>query len=400
MSSYIGSNGTFEVMRNLNIEKIYRLILLNQPISRAQLAKLSGSNKVTVSNCVEFLMEKGVVRELGVAGAKKGRPATMLSINGDSGVFVGIEMSIPSIRIVVTNLAGVMLDNIILPDTGPDPKAFTKQISETIAMLKEQYKLRKLGVVGVGIAFPGHYNQRTGVIELIINRQTWNQFPIREELRKCNLDVPVFIQSNTQAGAMSEIHFGQANPYEHLVCISGTWGINASTYSNGAIINGYQGFAGRFAHTIIQVNGRQCVCGNKGCLEEYASIRALFNKLYPGESQHQKYIMEISQRIKNKEPVAMTALNEIIQFLEIGMVNLINTFNPTRICIGGYLGSIIDDSMLKELSANVAGMLPEHYWRHLEIYCSSLGELSVAYGCIAIVRDELINILSDSEVKE
>ncbi len=399
MNSYIGSNGTFEVMRNLNLEKIYRLILLNQPVSRAQLAKLSGSNKVTVSNCVDFLLEKGVVHELGVAGTK-GRPATMLSINGDSGVFVGVEMSIPSIRVVVTNLAGAMLDNIILPDTGPEPEAFIQQVSVTVTMLKEQYKLRKLGVVGVGIAFPGHYNQLTGVIELIINRQTWNQFPIREEMQKCNLGVPFFIQSTTQAVTMGEIHFGKANPYEHVVCISGTWGIGASMYSNGALINGYQGFAGRFAHTIIQANGKQCVCGNKGCLEEYASIRALFNKLYPGQLQHQKHIEEILERVKRKEPVAMAALYEIMQFLEIGIVNLINTFNPTRICISGYLGLIIDDAMLKELKTVIAKMLPEHYCKHLDICCSSLGELSVAYGCIAIVRDKLIGILSDSEVME
>lgn len=63
MNSYIGISGTFEVMRNLNLEKIYKLLLLNQPISRARLAKLSGSNKVTVSNCVEYLLKKGIIHE-------------------------------------------------------------------------------------------------------------------------------------------------------------------------------------------------------------------------------------------------------------------------------------------------------------------------------------------------
>ncbi|MGE5604607.1 MAG: ROK family protein, partial [Bacteroidota bacterium] len=209
MNSYIGSNGTFELMRNLNLEKIYRLILLNQPVSRVQLSKLSGLNKMTVTNCVDFLLEKGVVHELGVTGTR-GRPATMLSINGDSGVLVGIEMNIPSIRVIVTNLVGTILENIILPDTGPNPEAFIQQVSVTIKMLREQYKLRKLGVVGVGIAFSGHYNQQTGIIELMSNRQTWNKFSVQEELQKCNLGVPIFIQSTMQAGAMGEIHFGNA----------------------------------------------------------------------------------------------------------------------------------------------------------------------------------------------
>ena len=399
MNSYIGANGTFEGMKNLNLEKIYKLILLNQPISRASLAKLSGSNKVTVSNCVEFLLEKGIVHGLEVVGEGKGRPATMISINGDSGVFVGIEMNIPAIRVVVTSLTGVMLQDIILPDTGYDPKAFTQQISTTIAMLKESYKFRKLGVVGVGIALPGHYNQQTGVIEFMANRQTWNQFSIRKEMEQCDLGVPLFIQSAVQAGAMGEIHFGQANPCKHLVYISGTWGINASMYSNGTIISGHQGFAGRFGHSIIQVNGKKCICGNAGCLEEYASIRALFNKMYQGAPQHYKYIEEILERVRKKDPIAVEALYEIVQYLAIGLVNVVNAFNPSHVCIGGYLGSMIDASLLNEIKTIIAQMLPKHYWEPLEIYCSGLGELCVAYGCIAIVRDRLIGILGDSANK-
>ena len=183
MNSYIGSSGTFEVMRNLNLEKIYRLILLNQPISRVKLAQLSGSNKVTVSNCVDFLLENGIVHEVGIVVAGKGRPATMLSIDGDSGVLVGIEMNIPLTRVVVTSLSGVMLENIILPVVGPDPEVFTQHVVETIKMLKKMYKVRRLGVVGVGFAFPG-YNRQTGVIELMPKWQTWKEFPILKEMQK------------------------------------------------------------------------------------------------------------------------------------------------------------------------------------------------------------------------
>lgn len=400
MNSYIGASGTFEGMRNLNLEKIYKLILLNQPISRARLAQLSGSNKVTVSNCVDYLLEKGIVRELGAVGAGKGRPATLLSINGDSGILVGIEMNIPFTRVVVTGLSGVMLENIILPDIGPDPDAFTQQISETITMLKEQYKTCKLGVVGIGFAFP-NYNHQTGVVENMPNRQTWNQFPILQKLQKYNPGIPLFIQSTVQAATMGEIHFGKASPFEQLVYISGTWGISASMYSNGNLVSGHHGFAGRIGHFIIEVNGRQCTCGSKGCLEEYASIRALFNKLYPGQPQHHKYIEEILERVRKKDPVAIESLQEIVRYLAIGVVNVINAFNPSRICIGGNLGSIIDASlMLDEIKTIVSQMLPKRYWESLDIYCSSLGELGVAYGCIAVVRDQLLSILAeDSAIK-
>jgi N-acetylglucosamine repressor len=398
MNSYIGASGTFEVMRNLNLDKIYKLILLNQPISRAKLAILSGSNKVTVSNCVDYLLKKGIVRGLGAVGSGKGRPATLLSINGDSGVLVGIEMNIPFIRVVVTSLSGVMLENIILSDIEIAPDVFIQQITETINMLKEQYKTCKLGIVGIGCAFP-NYNHQTGVIESIQNMPKWNKFPILQELEKYTLGIPLFIQSTIQAATMGEIHFGKASPFEQLVYISGTWGISASMYSNGNLVSGQHGFAGRIGHFIIEVNGRQCTCGSKGCLEEYASIRALFHKLYPGQSQHYKYIEEILDRARKRDPIVIESLHEIVQYLAIGVVNVINAFNPSCICIGGNLGSIIEASlMLEEIKTIVSQSLPKRYWESLNIYCSSLGELGVAYGCIAVVRDQLLSILGDNPV--
>jgi N-acetylglucosamine repressor len=395
MNSYIGASGTFEVMRNLNLEKIYRLILLNQPISRTQLAQLSGSNKVTVSNCVGFLLDKGIVHEVGVVGKEKakGRPAVLISINGDSGVLIGIEMNVPFTRVIVTSLSGEMLENIILSDIETDPQKFTQRVAATIIKLKEMYKDRKLGVIGVGFAFPG-YDQQTGVIKQMPKWQTWDQFPILKEMQKHHLDVPLFFQSTVQAATMGEIHFGKADPFEQLVYISGTWGISASLYSNGALVSGHHGFAGRIGHFIIQVDGKQCICGSKGCLEEYASIRALFNKLYPGKPQHHKYIEEILERVRGKDPLVMTALHETVQYLAIGVVNVINAFNPSCICIGGYLGSIIDASLLKEIKTIVMQRLPSYYWETLDIYCSNLHELGVTYGCIAVVRDQLLSILA------
>ncbi|TCS80399.1 ROK family protein [Pectinatus cerevisiiphilus] len=210
---------------------------------------------------------------------------------------IGIEMIIPFIRIIVTNLSGTLLKNIILSDIEIVPKSFIQQFIKTLTTLKAQYKSYKLGIIGIGFAFP-NYNHKTGIIENIPNMQKWNQFPILQELEKCKLDIPFFIQSTVQAATMGKIHFGKANPFEQLVYISGTWGISASMYSNGNLISGQHGFAGRIGHSIIDVNGRQCICGNKGCLEEYASIRALFKKLYPGQSQQHKYIEEILKRVK------------------------------------------------------------------------------------------------------
>lgn len=393
MNSYIGLSGSFDVMRSLNIEKVYKLILLNHPVSRSKISQLSGLNKATVGNCISFLLEQGIVHEIGITDAQVGRPSALIEIKGDSGVFIGIEMDILASRILVTNLSGLMLDSFLLSDTGQNPDSFLKKLADTIINLKQIYQGWRLGVVGVGIALPGHYNNKTGIIEFMANRQTWNGFPIRKELLKYHLGVPLYIQFAVPAGAMGEIHFGKSNPCEHLAYISGTWGIGASMYSNGILYTGYQGFAGRFGHSIIQANGRKCVCGNRGCLEEYASMRALVKKLYPERHLHYECVVEILERLKKEDPVTLEAINEIAEYLAIGITNVVNAYNPSQVCIGGYLGLLLNNQFLTEIKRIVTKMLPEHYRRNLHIYCSNLGELCVAYGCVAIVRDNLINII-------
>ncbi len=396
MNSYIGLNGSFDLMRKLNIEKVYKLILLNQPISRPKIGELAGLNKATVGNCIDFLLGKGVVQERGVTGSKRGRPPALIGLDGESGVFVGIEINVPSTRALVTDMTGAKLESLLLPDLGSEPEAFTALLAATVAGLRDKYKDRKLGVIGVGIALPGHYNRQTGIIDFMANRQAWNGFPIRQEMLKHDLGVPLYFLYNVIAGAMGEIHFGKSNPCEHLAYISGTWGIGASMYANGTIYSGHEGFAGRFGHTIIQANGKKCTCGNYGCLEEYASMRAVVERLYPERPSQPKYIEEVLERVKAAEPEAMAAVNEMAQYLAIGLANVVNAYNPSQVCIGGHLGSLINICLLDEVKAMIARLLPQHYQRRLDIYCSELGELCVAYGCIATVRDNLVGILVEA----
>lgn len=397
MNSYIGLNGSFDLMRKLNVEKVYKLILLNRVISRPQISQLSGLNKATVGNCIDFLLESGVVQELGVTEATRGRPPALIGLNGDSGVFIGIELNVPSIRILVTDLAGVKQESLVLPDQESNPESVIKQLSATIASFQEKHKCRKLGVVGVGIAIPGHFDKETGLIDFMSNWKIWNKFPIRRTMERYNPGVPFYFQNNVMAGAMGEIHFGKSNPCEHLAYVSGNWGIGASMYSNGTVYSGHQGFAGRFGHSIVHANGKKCTCGNSGCLEEYASMRALVEKLYPESPLHHEYIEEIFERIQAKDPVVIQAVSEMAQYLIIGLVNVINSYNPRQICIGGHLGSLINMCLLDEVKTGIMRMLPQHYQRNLEVYCSELGEFSVAYGCVATVRDDLVNILVHSE---
>ena len=153
-----------------SIQIIWKQLLKSQPTSRAELAKLCGFSKVTASSCVDWLLDKGLVQELGVTEIRRGRPPMLLSVNGAAGVLVGIEADKISSKIAVTDLAGSLLERHDLPAIDSDPQKFVGQVSHYLMQFRKAYADRRLGVAGVGFAIVGSYNQEEGIIEYVANQ--------------------------------------------------------------------------------------------------------------------------------------------------------------------------------------------------------------------------------------
>lgn len=388
---YIDQNGNYDLMKRLNIQKVLKTILLNNPTSRAKIASLIGLNKVTVSSCVDYLLDKGIIYEIGTTETSRGRPPTLIDIDGGAGIIIGIETDIYFCRIIVTDLSGKMMDNFTISITDMKPTDFLEIIATTIKDSQHKYKQRKLGIVGIGLALSGHYNYQDGIIEFVANLQNWNGFPLRSEMDKLQLGIPYYIETVANAGAMGEIHFGKSNFSENLVYISGFWGLGVGVCSNGKIFPGYSGFAGRLGHSTIHMNGRKCSCGNKGCWEAYASFKALYQQLYPEKSITIDSINDIFTRLKDNDPEIMSAVYELAHYFALGVVNVVNAYNPNAICLGGYL-TVLGPSFINIVSNELNQMLPKHFLRNLKIYYSELGELAVTYGAVSMVRDNFTEI--------
>ena len=138
MEGYIGENGTLGLMKNLNIEKVFKMIQLHAPISRATISKRSGLNKATVSSCVAVLIENGLVAEQGQE-MTTGRPSTLLEPKGESGVIMGIEFNVFSLsRILVTDLVGRQLESYTVTHR-PDPDVFVDIVVKHAVRIRAEY---------------------------------------------------------------------------------------------------------------------------------------------------------------------------------------------------------------------------------------------------------------------
>lgn len=373
-----------------SIQLLWKQLLASQPASRVQLAKQCGFSKVTASHCVEWLLEKGLVQELGVTEIRRGRPPMLLSVSGEAGVLVGIEADKISSKIAVVDLAGSLLERHDLPAIEADPRKFVDQVSGHLKLFQEKYADRRLGVMGIGFAIVGAYNQEEGVIEYVANQMEWNHYPFRLEMLKMNQNIPYLVSQIARASARGEVCFGNKRGPGYLAFISANWGTGVGLYDRDS---GESPLETRFGHATIDYQGKPCICGNRGCLEAYASIRTLFERFYPGQTPSGHQFQILVERLWAGDPAVTEAVEEMAAYLAIGIVNVINAYNPREICIGGLLGFLITEPVLAAIQRRVQEMVPPHFRRNLRITVSSLGDMAAVYGCVAMVRERLPELL-------
>lgn len=380
---------SFEIMRRTNLEKVYLTILAHHPISRIDISTKTGLNKMTVTNCVRTLLEAKLIFEWEVAETSTGRPPIYLELNYNYGIFIGIEINYLSTKILVTDIVGRVLEQRVDPDVAKRPRNFIIEVSELVKKYQHGYPQFENGVVAVSIALPGNYDEETGMVEFIANMPQWNGFNIREELKKEIPKIPIFFQNTGRAGAKGEVFSRKVAAETNLAYIQGSKGLGLSIYSRGSEIISSTGYQGRFGHMIIDVDGRECSCGNRGCLERYASIDALGDMLYPGEPMDNELCAEIIRRAKNPDKEMTAALETVIKYLSVGLANIINCFNPQKICIGNYLGMALKGKE-KDINEAVNRLLVPFIRDPHKVYISDLDEWGASYGCIALVRGEML----------
>lgn len=382
-------DNSFKVMQSNNLEEVYHAILDRHPISRIEISSHTGLNKMTVTNCVKKLLDAEIVCEIEQGESEMGRPPILLELNSRLGVLIGVEINILSCKILVAELGGAILEKHVDIESAVHPEKFVENLSKFVRGCQQRYGNKKLGVIGMGIALPGNYNYQTGVVEYISNMQVWNGFNLRQAFQTAIPDVLVLCQNAGRAGAKGEIHFGKLDINEQLAYIHGAMGLALSIYTEGGIHVGDRGFQGRFGHMVIELNGRKCICGNQGCLEMYASVGALGKALYPGQTIDYSIVMEMMKRKAAHDPVIEQEIQSLIRYLAVGIANIVNCFNPKRVCIGGYLGMLLKDNE-EDLNQQVNQMLLKHFRDNSKIFCSGLDEWGAALGCLTTIRERLI----------
>lgn len=352
-----------EIARDINRDVILEVIRANQPISRAELARLSGLQRSTVSLIVNQLIEERWVKDGATAHLPRGRHPTMVGLNDD------LVMLVADIRpklatVAVVDLNGRFLSRAQLPVTS-DPERTISTIIESMLRMKKNHPQRSFQ--GVGIALPGRVDTASQRLRFAPNLG-WPDYDIKGAIEQ-GTGMAVEMDNAANACLLAETWFGGMDGVRNAVLVTISEGIGTGILSNGQLIYGDHGMAGEFGHVPLDVSGPVCGCGANGCWEVFASSTAALR--YYAESKPKSAARTVEDLLRlagEGDPKAIAAFVKQAEYVGRGLRIVSASLAPEVILIAGdivaawaRLGPVIEKSFSDSILAGLKPrLLPTH----------------------------------------
>lgn len=364
-----------QLVKIQNRSLILRLIYERGSISRQEISKIIGLTPATVTNITGELLEQGFIVELPSIEEKNtsGRKAIPLAINPISGYVIGVDIGPSLLRIALSDLLG-HLSNIEVIRYNSEENELLRTLIEKISSIKEDRN-----ILGIGIGIPGLVDSSSGEVKFSPNLG-WKELnianPIKEAFR-----LPVTVENNVKAMALGERWFGKGKKTNNFILLYISLGIGSGIIIDGKLYKGANNGAGEIGHTIVSEDGELCNCGKRGCLETFASARAIVKNYKGSSSDEDSGIDEIKSSIEKGDKRALEVVERAGYYLGIGISNLVNILDPEMIILAGRvtrLGKFLIEPMKKSLESRLFST------KSIRIDFSELGKEIGLYGASAL----------------
>lgn len=263
--------------------------------------------------------------------------------------YLGIDLGGTNIAVglVDENLEIVLKDSVKTLTSRP-----TSEIIDDMASLCKSL-VERAGITFdeveyLGVAAPGSIDPVNGIVRYSNNVKMSN-YPLADELRSRLPIRKVYLENDANAAALGEAKAGAGKGYSNLVMITLGTGVGGGIVIDGKLYSGFNHCGAELGHTVIEVDGRLCSCGRKGCFEAYSSATGLVNMTKEKMTEDENSLMwklvnnnleKVNGRTafdaaKKGDESGLAVVNMYIKYLACGLTNLVNIFQPEVLCIGG-----------------------------------------------------------------
>jgi predicted NBD/HSP70 family sugar kinase/biotin operon repressor len=360
-----------------------------QPCSRQDLSEATGLSTASVSNVIRELISDGIVTEAGSVDSDGGRPRMLLQMNPGCGYVAGVDVGETRIRVALFDLTMSVRAKaeFALNPREHGVEVVVDRIADGLAGVLAESGADPSAVLGAGVGVPGVVEQGP---EALVYGQTygWDAVPLERLLRPA-VGFPLYIDNGARTMAQAELWFGAGRgARQAVVCLMGS-GLGASIIT-GSPGRGGSSTAVEWGHTTIEVGGRLCRCGSRGCLEAYVGAEAILDRYglaAPGDDEETAFAALIAASTDR----AAEVLDETALYLGAGIANLINLFGPERIILGGWAGLLLGDRILPGVRAAAQRHALNHRYVQASIDVGELGPDAVALGAATLPMEHFLN---------
>jgi predicted NBD/HSP70 family sugar kinase len=379
-------------LRRANRARLLRQLYFHGPLSRQDLIHATGLSSASVSNVVADLLEARVVVEAGAVESDGGRPRILLRVDTARFQVIGIDVGETRIRVERFDLGLREQAAMDIPMDGarPDPHQVVAGIAGGLAELTADADRR---ILGVGIGVPGIVQQDPSAV---VHGQAvgWDAVPLGKMLRT-HTDLPLFVDNGATTMGQAEMWFGPGRTTDSAVFLLIGSGVGASLIADGALLRGSTTSAGEWGHTNVQVGGRLCRCGARGCLEAYVGAESVIARYLEADgaaeldpADEEKALGRIMVLVEQDRSAAGEAARRVLEetalHIGVGIANLVNLLNPKQVIIGGWAGL----TMASPLLPRILEVAREHALRlpfsQTSIELGALGPDAVALGAATL----------------
>lgn len=383
-----------DMLRLVNRRILLSIVSDRQPISRADIAKISGLNKATVSTITgELLRDQCIVEEgQGSTTPIGGKPPTPLRINELRFGIFGLD-----IRADQTVLALSDFHNQIVArkdfETESNPRTFLAKIGKEIAKMRDEHQ-EFIEFAGIGVSLPGLVDNHAGTFLMSVVLP-WRDVPVVEWLEKAT-GLDVVVDNSARCAAIAEIWHGKAQyaSVRNLLYVGVSTGLACGVVIDGGLYRGGNNIAGQFGHLPIDFNGPICRCGQRGCWDLYASDNATlarYKRLKGASGGRTPAMRKLVELAEAGDEAATEAVRETARYLGIGITGLINGLDPEVIVISGEITKaweLIEPIISEEVKRSL--LSPRA--RHIAIRRSAFEVRPSLKGALTLVLNDLLSM--------
>ena len=303
---------------------------------------------------------------------------------------VGVDVGATKIAAGVISPEGEVLRRARCP-TARTPEKLLSGIVRAVSEVGDGFEVR-----GACVAVPGSLVARDNAIVYSPNLHAIEDIRLKDELEP-KIGLPLTIENDNNAAAWGEFRFGAGRGKDHLVYVGLGTGIGGGVVVHGLLLRGAQGAGGELGHVTIHATGPRCACGNRGCLEAFASGNAIGRRGREVAAERPKSALgrlaaerevlgeDVTRLAREGDEAALSVLGEVGRWLGVGLAGFVNVFNPDVVVVGG--GAMGAGELLLGPAREEVRLRARHPSRDLvEIKEATLGPDSGMIGAAALAK--------------